>query len=46
MKSNTYHVYLLLGRQGELATIVSATCECAAGYVNQYQNNVVLHKWY
>lgn len=31
MKSNMYHVYLLLGRQGELATVVSATCECAAG---------------
>ena len=36
MKSSTYHVYLLLGQQGELATIVSATCECAAGYVSQW----------
>ena len=26
-----YHVYLLLGREGELATTCSATCECAAG---------------
>ena len=31
MKSNTYHVYLLLGGQGEPATVVTATCECAAG---------------
>ena len=33
MKSIPYHIYLLLGRDGELATICSATCECAAGYV-------------
>ena len=31
MKSGTYHVYLLLQRDGELATMCSATCECAAG---------------
>ena len=36
MKNNTHNVYLLLGQQGELVTIVSATCECAAEYVNQY----------
>ena len=23
--------------------MISVACECAAGYVNQYQNNVVLH---
>lgn len=34
MRSSTYHVYLLLGREGELATICSATCEFAAGYVH------------
>ena len=33
MKCIPYHIYLLLGRDGELATICSATCECAAGYV-------------
>ena len=26
-----YQAYVLLGRSGELATICSATCECAAG---------------
>jgi hypothetical protein len=31
MKSEVYHVYVLLGREGELATIEKATCECAAG---------------
>ena len=35
MKSIPYHVYLL-GRDGELATICSATCECAAGKVVFY----------
>ena len=33
MKSGKYNVYLLLGREESLATICSATCECAAGYV-------------
>ena len=31
MKSGVYHTYLLLGREGELATIEKAMCECAAG---------------
>ena len=31
MKSGVYRVYILLGREGELATIEKATCECAAG---------------
>ena len=31
MRTGLYHMYLLLGREGELATIRSATCECAAG---------------
>lgn len=31
MKSGVYHVYVLLGREGELATIEKATCQCAAG---------------
>ena len=31
MKPGTYHVYLLLARDGELANIETATCECAAG---------------
>ena len=31
MKDGVYRIYLLLGRDGELATICSATCECAAG---------------
>ena len=33
MKTNIYKVYILLGHVGEFATILSATCECAAGYV-------------
>ena len=31
MKPGNYHVYLLLGCDGELAHIHAATCECAAG---------------
>ena len=30
MKSGVYRVYMLLQRDGELATIYSAICECAA----------------
>ena len=33
MRPGTYRVYILLGRDGELATVCLATCECAAGYV-------------
>ena len=29
MRDGVYKVYLLLGREGELATICSATCECS-----------------
>ena len=36
MKSGIYQVHLLLGRDGALATIQSATCECAAGYVVEF----------
>ena len=32
MRAGVYKVYILLGREGELATICSATCECSAGY--------------
>jgi len=31
MKAGSYHVQMLLGREGELATICSASCKCAAG---------------
>lgn len=31
MKAGIYHVTILLNRDGELATIESATCQCAAG---------------
>ena len=34
MKAGLYHVYLLLGWEGELATICSATCERSVGYVH------------
>ena len=33
MKAGIYRVYILLRREGNLAKICSATCECAAGYV-------------
>ena len=33
MKQGLYHVYILLGREGDVATIRAATCECAAGCV-------------
>ena len=33
MKPGSYHVYVLLCREGEVASINTATCECAAGYV-------------
>ena len=31
MKPSVYKVYLLLGKEGHVATITKATCECAAG---------------
>ena len=31
MKTGTYEVYLLLSREGSLAAICSAKCDCAAG---------------
>ena len=34
MKAGVYCVYILLGREGSLAKICSATCKCAAGYVS------------
>ena len=35
MKTGVYHVYLLLQSDDKgLASILSATCECAAGYVS------------
>lgn len=31
MKPGSYHVHILLGRKGQVCTIETATCECAAG---------------
>ena len=31
MKAGLYNVQMLLGQEGELATVSSASCECAAG---------------
>ena len=31
MKVGVYNTYILLGREGEVACIMLATCECAAG---------------
>ena len=36
MKCGNYQVYLLLRRIGEFASVATATCECAAGYVRSY----------
>ena len=33
MKTGMYNTYMLLGREGDVARIELATCECAAGYV-------------
>ena len=33
MKAGIYHVYVLLKREGNLASILRATCQCAAGYI-------------
>ena len=33
MKQGNYHLWLLLGRNGDFTTVLSATCECVAGYV-------------
>ena len=41
IRDGKYCVYLLLRRDGKLATICLATCECAAGYVCVVQS--VLH---
>ena len=34
MKPDNYHVSMLLSRDGEMAAVEAATCECAAGYVD------------
>ena len=34
MKSGTYVVYILLKGDGGIASIVSAMCDCAAGFVH------------
>ena len=31
MKGGIYKVYMLLGKEGDVATICSAKCDCAAG---------------
>ena len=41
MKPGNYQVYLLIKREADLG---SATCQCVAGYVNQYTYNVFNRK--
>lgn len=42
MKTGVYNTYMLLGREGDLACIKVATCECAAGYVGLLNiNNII-----
>ena len=31
MKQGNYHLWLLLGKNGDFAVVLSATCECVAG---------------
>ena len=31
MRAGTYRVYLLLGKEGDFATVDSAKCDCVAG---------------
>ena len=33
MKSEMYHMYILLAVEGEVFSIKKATCECVSGYV-------------
>ena len=40
MKPGNYQVYLLINHESDLGSVVIATCQCAAGYVNQYTYNV------
>ena len=40
MRAGVYKRYLLFGREGELATICSATCECSTGL--PYFNHVAI----
>ena len=40
MKPGNYQVYLLIKCESDLGSVVIATCQCAAGYVNQYTYNV------
>ena len=44
MKDDIYKVYILLGSSGNFATVLTATCECGAGYVhsNSIHNIIVL----
>jgi len=42
MKAGSYQVYLLLGRSENYATVESATCGCAAGYVHVFVNVLYL----
>ena len=41
MKSGIYHVYLLLGKDGQLAVVLKATCEYAAGYVYIFDHSII-----
>ena len=45
MKPGSYHVWILLKRTGPFATIHSATCECAAGYV-KISIDYILYAWH
>ncbi len=44
MKIGVYNTYIFLAREGDVACIKLATCECAAGYV--FHNNLVGYQFY
>ena len=46
MKVGVYNTYLLLNREGDLASIKLATCECAAGYVINMGGRSCQNKFY
>jgi hypothetical protein len=42
MKQKLYHMYILLECEGAVAKILSATCDCAAGYVSDLAVNSMI----
>ena len=41
MKSNVYQIYMLIGHEGDLAIVLSATCKCVAGCVFSFTDLLI-----